>query len=107
MGFCPDSTTFMTHFKNDGGNEAGTEVTFDHANGKFNMNLGMKMVQHDHLLGLKLNNAGILNMYVKWDQHHVCNHTCKASIGTQIDMCEVAKGKVSKFPVSFQMEMKY
>jgi len=107
MGLGFEHTSLMCKVKNGEGNEAGTQVIYDHAAGKFDMKLALKLVQHDHLLGMLLHNTGNVNAFIRWDMHHQCNHTCKAELGTEFHLCDVAKGKMSNFSISFRMNMAY
>jgi len=107
IDFVNEKTSFMASHKNAEGTEAGTEVAFNHGTGKMDMRLALKLVQHDHLLGLQLANSGLAKMFVKWDAHHLCNHSCQAQVGTEVHLCDLAKGSLTSLPISFKMEMKY
>lgn len=90
-------------YKNAAGHEVGSYGTYDKASKKMTTTLAARLNMNDHNLAMKVNNSGMASFLFGWKQNAACN----AQVGTQLNLVDFSKGKLSGFPVAFTLDMKY
>lgn len=87
-----DTSQFYVHVKKNG-NQAGTEVSYDHGKKAFSANIGAKIQNGDHMLGAHVGNDGLAKFFVQW------NGSWKTTVGSEVQLKDVMTGSVPTLPV--------
>jgi len=93
----------IANYKNAAGHEIGTKMNYSKLDYRMNAQLVGKVDLGDHSLGMKLYSTGVANFLFGWKQ----NSATTAHIGTELNLTDFAKGKLTKCPLAFQFDVNY